>query len=146
MFVTPVTPINLDSMIDRLNMIYKDVDQVSTISSVALGKLIDKEDVAKRMEKVVVNKQKLQKLLDLPKMEQRTPVWYEARQTMITASDFAQALGKGKFGTQKQFFQKKCGYEKDSFVSIILQDPFAASRSCSCLIENGLYASLEEAD
>jgi hypothetical protein len=35
---------------------------------------------------------------------------------------------------------------RDSFVSIILQDPFAASRSCSCLIENGLYASLEEAD
>ena len=113
--ITPVTPVNLDAMIDRLNMIYNDADLVYTISSVALGKLIDKDDIARRMGKVAVNKQKLQKLLDLPKMEQRTPVWYEARQTMITASDFAQALGKGKFGTQKQFFQKKCGYEKDSF-------------------------------
>lgn len=113
--ITPVTPVNLDAMIDRLNMIYNDADLVSTISSVALGKLIDKDDIARRTGKVAVNKQKLQKLLDLPKMEQRTPVWYEARQTMITASDFAQALGKGKFGTQKQFFQKKCGYEKDSF-------------------------------
>lgn len=113
--ITPVTPVNMDAMIDRLNMIYNDADLVSTISSVALGKLIDKDDIARRTGKVAVNKQKLQKLLDLPKMEQRTPVWYEARQTMITASDFAQALGKGKFGTQKQFFQKKCGYEKDSF-------------------------------
>lgn len=40
---------------------------------------------------------------------QRTPPWYEARQTMITASDIAQALGCAKFGTQKQFFVKKCG-------------------------------------
>ena len=110
-----VTSVNMDAMIDRLNMIYNDADLVSTISSVALGKLIDKDDIARRMGKVAVNKQKLQRLLDLPKMEQRTPIWYEARQTMITASDFAQALGKGKFGTQKQFFQKKCGYEKDSF-------------------------------
>lgn len=115
MSVPPFTPVNLDALIDRLNMIYKNADLVSTISSVALGKLIDKEDVSQRMKKVAINKEKLQKLRDLPKMEQRTPVWYEARQTMITASDFAQALGKGKFGTQKQFFQKKCGYEKDSF-------------------------------
>lgn len=35
---------------------------------------------------------------------------------------------------------------KNKFVSIILQDPVLAAKSCSCLIENGLYASLEEAD
>ena len=42
-------------------------------------------------------------------IEQRTPEWYAARDEMITASDFAQALGCAKFGTQKQFYQKKCG-------------------------------------
>ena len=35
---------------------------------------------------------------------------------------------------------------KNKFVSIILRDPVLAAKSCSCLIENGLYASLEEAE
>lgn len=35
---------------------------------------------------------------------------------------------------------------KNKFVSILLQDPVLAAKSCSCLIENGLYASLEEAE
>lgn len=39
---------------------------------------------------------------------QRTPQWYAARQDMITASDIAQALGCGKFGTQRDFMIKKC--------------------------------------
>ncbi len=50
----------------------------------------------------------LQKLLKIPKIIQKTEEWYNARQNIITASDFAQALGKGKFGTQKQFYKKKC--------------------------------------
>lgn len=40
-------------------------------------------------------------------IEQRTPDWYEARKHLITASDAAQALGEGKFGTRKDFFKKK---------------------------------------
>jgi putative phage-type endonuclease len=65
--------------------------------------------------KTDIYKSQLQHLLQLPKIEQRTPEWYEARQTLITASDFAQALGEGKFGTQKQLIQKKCGFEQDKF-------------------------------
>jgi putative phage-type endonuclease len=53
----------------------------------------------------------LQALLALPFVKQRSEAWLEARKTLITASDFAQALGKGKFGTQKQLIAKKCGYE-----------------------------------
>lgn len=37
------------------------------------------------------------------------------RKGMITASDFAQALGDGKFGSQKQFFRKKCAFEEEKF-------------------------------
>lgn len=50
---------------------------------------------------------KVQRLLEIPKIVQKTPEWYEARHGLITASDFAQALGKGKFGTQRQLIQKK---------------------------------------
>jgi putative phage-type endonuclease len=52
-------------------------------------------------------KAQLEKLLMIPKIEQKTPEWYEARHNLITASDFAQALGEGKFGTQKQLIEKK---------------------------------------
>uniref|UniRef100_A0A6C0BEX2 YqaJ viral recombinase domain-containing protein n=1 Tax=viral metagenome TaxID=1070528 RepID=A0A6C0BEX2_9ZZZZ len=53
-------------------------------------------------------KAQLQKLLNIPKVQQKTEKWYEMRMNMITASDFAQALGEGKFGTQKQLIEKKC--------------------------------------
>jgi putative phage-type endonuclease len=53
-------------------------------------------------------KAKVKELLALPKVEQKSEQWYELRQNMITASDFAQALGEGKFGTQKQLIEKKC--------------------------------------
>jgi putative phage-type endonuclease len=54
-------------------------------------------------------------LLSLPKVEQKSQEWYDMRQNMITASDFAQALGDGKFGTVQQFYKKKC--EGEVFVS-----------------------------
>jgi putative phage-type endonuclease len=47
-------------------------------------------------------------LLKIPKMEQRTKEWYEARKTMITASDWAKALKKSKFGTKRDLILKKC--------------------------------------
>lgn len=64
-----------------------------------------------------VNKYKLilEELKNIPLVEQRTPEWYETRRNLITASDFAQALGEGKFGTQKQLYKNKCGYEETHF-------------------------------
>ena len=52
-------------------------------------------------------KRQVQRLLTMPKIEQKTQEWYNARNNLITASDFAQALGHGKFGTQKQLIEKK---------------------------------------
>ena len=54
---------------------------------------------------------RLAELLRAPGIAQRTTEWYEARKTLITASDVAQALGEGKFGNQRQLIAKKCGYE-----------------------------------
>ena len=58
---------------------------------------------------------KVKKLLDIPLIEQRSNEWYEMRNTLITASDFGQALNRGKFGTLKDFYRKKCGYEEITF-------------------------------
>lgn len=57
---------------------------------------------------------KVASLLKIPKIEQKTQEWYEARHNLITASDFAQALGCGKFGTQKQLIMKKVESNVDS--------------------------------
>ncbi len=46
-------------------------------------------------------------LLKIPKIEQKSKEWYEARHSCITASDLAQALGEGKFGTTKDLIIKK---------------------------------------
>lgn len=56
--------------------------------------------------------EQVQKLLNIPKIEQKTKEWYDARNNLITASDFAQALGHGKFGSQKQLIEKKVVIEE----------------------------------
>jgi putative phage-type endonuclease len=67
-----------------------------------------KKDIQKRISQLKKYKKQLVKLLKIPKIEQKTDEWYKVRQNLVTASDFAQALGEGKFGTTKQFYQKKC--------------------------------------
>lgn len=56
----------------------------------------------------------LKKLLKIPIIEQKTQEWYDARNNLITASDFAQALGEGKFGTAKQLIEKKVCIDNES--------------------------------
>lgn len=51
--------------------------------------------------------QKVSSLLQLPKIEQKSEEWYRIRENLITASDFAQALGHGKFGNQNDIIKKK---------------------------------------
>lgn len=74
----------------------------------------EKDDITKRKKVIKSYQDQLKNLLLIPKIEQRTTEWYNARQTLITASDFAQSLGEGKFGSSKQVIQKKCGYEKEA--------------------------------
>lgn len=53
-----------------------------------------------RVEAVRANRRALQGLLRIPKIEQRSPAWYAARENLLTASDLAQALGKGAYGSR----------------------------------------------
>lgn len=74
----------------------------------AVGNGVAEVDAKERIKKIKGYQMQLKKLLVSPGVQQKTPEWYEMRKNMITASDFAQALGDGKFGTVKQFYQKKC--------------------------------------
>jgi putative phage-type endonuclease len=63
--------------------------------------------VTARLTQICANRSGLRRLQARDSIPQRTPPWYAARHDMITASDVAQALGKGKFGTQRDFLNKK---------------------------------------
>jgi putative phage-type endonuclease len=66
------------------------------------------EDVViQRIETIQKYKNKLNELLKIPIIEQKTQPWYEARHKVISASDFGQALNEGKFGTQRDIIIKK---------------------------------------
>lgn len=75
---------------------------------------VDEQKIKDRKYQIEKYKQKLEFLLNIPKIEQRSDEWYTIRKELITASDFALALGKGKFGTRSQFYRNKCGYENNN--------------------------------
>lgn len=63
--------------------------------------------IKKRYTEIKKYREQLAVLRAMPAMEQRSPEWYSARQNMLTASDTAQAMGRGKFGTRAQLLKKK---------------------------------------
>lgn len=110
---------DIGAAIDRLIRYIQSLDVYESSYSSPIHKLltacmgihISPIDIENR--KAVVNtkyKVQLQNLLTNCGITQRTPEWYQVREVMITASDFAQALGFSKFGNQRDFFQKKCGH------------------------------------
>lgn len=92
---------------------------LNTVSA-CVGTRISPEMLLERRERVAGRRVVLDKLMENPGIAQRTPEWYAARNDMISASDFAQALGCAKFGNQREFFQKKAGLPEE-------QTPFDGS-------------------
>jgi putative phage-type endonuclease len=114
---TTMSAYSLDAVIDRAlssslhqhDHVGEDAE-VSRLLSQLLGRPVLPAQVRARRELLERElRPRVLALLQNPGVTQRTPEWYAARMTMITASDIAQALGCAKFGTQKQFFVKKCG-------------------------------------
>ena len=68
---------------------------------------VDVEELKKVIHWMENNKKKVHDLLKIPKIEQKSEEWYKTRENLITASDFAQALGYGKFGNQNDIIKKK---------------------------------------
>lgn len=55
---------------------------------------------------------KVEALLKRTYDDQRTPEWYALRQTMLTASDFASAIGDNPYESPEALIVKKCGFNR----------------------------------
>lgn len=97
---------NTNTKIDTL------INQFRKIFGNSYEHVINKKSIKNRIKAINIYKNKLVDLQKQPIIVQRSEEWYNIRNNLITASDFAQALGKGKFGTKKQFFENKCGYQE----------------------------------
>lgn len=111
--------LGLDEFVDRC--IKTKVDDAMILACAKLvfsnGCNIDDDYIVQRRSKIENYQVQLQKLIKIPTIVQRSKEWFDIRKTLITASDFAQALGDGKFGSQRQIYQKKCGYEPEQKLS-----------------------------
>lgn len=86
-----------------------------------------------------VSDEKLKALLKLPIIEQKTPDWYEARHCVISASDLAQALGEGKFGTQRDLIIKKVDPPEYG----VLDNPFFNWGNMFEQVANDIYCKMK---
>jgi putative phage-type endonuclease len=107
------------------------------VSSQSMGKFTE-EDVQIRIDILKHNKEIVQNLLQLPKVEQKSDEWYSMRQNLITASDFAQALGQGKFGTQGDIITKKVRPVEEASASF--SNPFFKWGNMFEPIANDIYS------
>ena len=95
----------------------KTSDKIITIANAVFSKKnhLTCEQISGRYDTLKSYILRLEELKALPVIVQRSDEWFAARNTMISASDVAQAIGKGKFGTVNDFYKKKCAYEDTPF-------------------------------
>jgi putative phage-type endonuclease len=107
--------VSLDRIIDKCIHVHMGLDETLFVVHNVFSHLVDVSYIENRIKKTDGYKKQLEYLKSLPIIEQRTEIWYQTRQTLITASDFAQALDEAKFGTKKQLLIKKAGYDEETF-------------------------------
>ena len=83
-----------------INDIYNNV-------SVSVDDNVTKDYINNRLLNILRYQHQLEELKKIPVIEQRSEEWYKARQTLISASDFGQALNRGEYGSQRDFIIKK---------------------------------------
>lgn len=66
---------------------------------------------------IIADIYQVQELIKLPQVPQRSPEWFDLRKNRLTASDLAQALGKGKFGNRETLVLKKAFPDQFPFVT-----------------------------
>ena len=94
----------MDYESDLVNYIVENIYNNLVIS---LDTNITKKYIQNRLSNIENYKKQLQIIKEIPMIIQRSDEWFNVRKNLITASDMAQALNKGKFGSQKDFFIKK---------------------------------------
>jgi putative phage-type endonuclease len=112
-----------DSSIDRVykyieNNVLKNIKNVDNIDDYIIENIyknliisceynISRDFIRNRLQKIKSYKKQLKEINKIPIIVQRSDEWFNTRKNLITASDMAQALNKGKFGNQKEFLIKK---------------------------------------
>lgn len=109
--------IAVDVLIDKLLKAQVQTPRILEIINTCFSSRnkFNKEYISQRLSKISRYQEQLGKLLRLPKVEQRSQEWHDIRKGLVTASEWAQALGLGKFATQRDFYKKKCGYDVTPF-------------------------------
>lgn len=105
----------VNNVMNNRKTVGKQISLMNSLFNNAFTLDITERDVEERIRTIKSYQAQLKKLMLLPKIEQRSDIWYATRKELITASDFAQAIGKGKFASQAQFYTSKCGYEESTF-------------------------------
>jgi putative phage-type endonuclease len=99
---------------------------------------VTKKSILLRMQELKKNRKIVKALLELPKIEQKSEIWYRTRENLITASDFAQALGEGKFGNQADIYRKKVKPSNESNASF--SNPFFKWGNMFESVANDIYS------
>lgn len=110
-------------IIEKILSKYNETAGLKILKQVLGSDRINSKRLRTHINAIKKDKDTLEHLKTIPKIEQRTPEWYQTRHNMITASDMAQALDKGKFGTQKDFFKKKCSTSATNDTSLTSTNP-----------------------
>lgn len=95
-----VTP---DSIAKMVLNIFQDTSLVCRMD-ISIG---TEHEIVEEVKKYMHRQIKLEALKSLPVVPQRSEEWLNMRKQMLTASDLAQAIGKGKFGNRATLLQKK---------------------------------------
>jgi putative phage-type endonuclease len=119
-----------------IDVILRETDYDVDMTAKVIG--IDKKQVQERKDTIMAYKDKLANLLKIPKIEQKTPEWYEARHTVISASDFAQAVNEGKFGTQRDLIIKKVDPPEYG----VMNNPFFIHGNMFEPVANAVYVAM----
>jgi len=83
------------------------IDNIFNNLVISMDSNLTKEYIKDRLSKIENYKKQLKIIKDIPVIIQRSDEWFSVRKNLITSSDMAQALNKGKFGSQKEFLIKK---------------------------------------
>ena len=96
-----------------------ELNRLKTLDRIVYLSVVNRETHTINMSKnklSTISKQ-LEYLQNLPQYEQKSPEWFAHRQSMITASDLALAIGKSKYQSNlKNLILRKCGV-KVPFIS-----------------------------
>jgi putative phage-type endonuclease len=129
------------------------LDMTCLKHDLCIEKIVEKEEnlekttlalLKKRLK--IINKQRriIKKLQKIPRIEQKSEEWYNVRNNLITASDFAQALGEGKFGSIDDLLKKKVRPVSNLDDTFSKNNPFFAWGNMFEPVANDIYSAMHK--